>query len=130
MKKLFTVLVLSVLLFSCSAEEESLQTTHSFTVPDPFIGSWVVELPEERRGEPVQINKHDLNINGLIVNTGIDGATNQITYYNIHGDLHPDGVQVIYGTHDVLFQYFTTNGLWLVTVDVETREEVQLYLVR
>ena len=74
--------------------------------------------------------KHDLNINGLVINTGIDGATNQITYYNIHGDLHPDGVQVIYGTHDVLFQYFTTNGLWLVTVDVETREEVQLYLVR
>lgn len=129
MKKLLLVLFSAVLLLSCSAEESS-QTTYSFTVPDPFIGSWVVELPEERAGEPVQINKHDLDINGLVINTGIDGATNQTTYYNIHGDLHPNGVQVIYGTHDVLFQYFTTNGLWLVTVDVDTREEVQLYLVR
>jgi hypothetical protein len=130
MKKLLSVLVLSVLLFSCSAEESS-QTTHSFTIPENFRGNYIINYPTERYGEPVIISAHSININGLIIDTGKQGATDGHDYYNILGAVTDNnGVRTIYGTHDVWMDFYGTDFLQMTYTNIETRESIELGIAR
>lgn len=131
MKKLFTVLVLSILLFSCSAEESS-QTTHSFTIPEYFRGDYYISSPPSRYGEPVTIEAHSLNINGLIIDTGLgvadnDGVLND--YYYIFGAVTDNnGVRTIYGTHDVTIDRDSNGRHYLTYENLSTNEEHIVYI--
>ena len=128
---LVSFLALTLMSVSCSAdEEETVVTESTFTVPEYFRGTWQVEQPVERAGEIVTISEHELNINGLIINQGIDGATTQ-TSYTIHGEFTDlNGVRTVYGTHDVGLSMFTTDGLWVIYDEINDGEHFAIYVTR
>lgn len=105
MKKLFTLLVLSVLLFSCSAEESS-ETTGNLNIPEVFRGDWIT--PDEEY--TAKVTQTYLEVHGVRTITSV-------TSEEFNGDVMyraelSDGGELIllYGNSNLGISIFDAEG--------------------